>query len=174
MSAVVPEWERIILAMRNYSLVPSTAAKTLVCVDIYQSSDFSGVVHNLFMPQPVAFTSAYQIIYIMEAFFDEIGFPQAYFQDRTFNAPKAKAARSKQPESEVHQYMSDEIFATERGKKATFVVQVQFRQNSTWQGTITWTEEKKTQRFRSTLEMIKLMDSALSADGEDVDIITWE
>jgi hypothetical protein len=47
---------------------------------------------------------------------------------------------------------------------ATFVIQVQFQQNATWQGTIDWLDAKKTQRFRSVLEMIKLMDEAL-ADG---------
>lgn len=46
-------------------------------------------------------------------------------------------------------------------EKETFVVQVQFRQNATWQGTITWTDEKKTRHFRSALEMLKLMDDAI-------------
>lgn len=45
--------------------------------------------------------------------------------------------------------------------KATFVVRIHFRRNSTWQGTITWTDSKRTQNFRSALELIRLMDSAL-------------
>ena len=48
--------------------------------------------------------------------------------------------------------------------KATFVIHVQFRQNATWQGTIQWVDEKKEQHFRSTLEMLRLLDEALS-DG---------
>jgi hypothetical protein len=64
---------------------------------------------------------------------------------------------------EVERFMSDEMLENEQGKRATFIVQVQFRQNATWQGTITWADEKKTSRFRSTLEMVKLMDNALSA-----------
>ena len=51
--------------------------------------------------------------------------------------------------------------AQQKGKKATFVVQVQYRQNATWQGTVTWLEEGKQSHFRSALELIKLMDSAL-------------
>ncbi len=58
--------------------------------------------------------------------------------------------------------MSEATFESEHGDRATFLVQVQFRQNATWQGTITWTEQKKTNHFRSTLEMVKLMDSALN------------
>ncbi|PWL64002.1 MAG: hypothetical protein DBY34_01030 [Oscillospiraceae bacterium] len=58
--------------------------------------------------------------------------------------------------------MDDETFENLIGEKATFIVQVQFRQNATWQGSISWVEQKKEQKFRSALEMIKLMDSALN------------
>lgn len=50
---------------------------------------------------------------------------------------------------------------------ASFLIQVQFRQNATWQGSIQWLDKKKTQRFRSTLELIQLMDSALDSRGPD-------
>lgn len=51
--------------------------------------------------------------------------------------------------------------------KATFTIQIQFQQNSTWQGTISWAEGEKTQRFRSELEMLKLMMEAISCNQED-------
>lgn len=70
--------------------------------------------------------------------------------------------------------MEDEIFTTKLGEKATFTIQVQFRQNATWQGTIAWIEGKKVQRFRSTLEMIKLMDSAIAAANGEDDQAVWE
>ena len=53
--------------------------------------------------------------------------------------------------------------------QAKFVIHVQFRQNATWQGTIEWLEENKTQRFRSTLEMLKLMEEALS-NGKEINM----
>lgn len=43
----------------------------------------------------------------------------------------------------------------------TFLVQVQYCQNATWQGEIVWTEKNQRQRFRSDLELLRLMDSAL-------------
>ena len=43
----------------------------------------------------------------------------------------------------------------------TFVLKILNRQNSTWQGTVTWVEENKTQNFRSALELLKLIDGAL-------------
>lgn len=70
--------------------------------------------------------------------------------------------------------MSDEIFREKFGEQATFVVHVQFRQNATWQGTIQWLEEEKSRRFRSMLEMLKLMDEALSKDHETDGDAGWE
>ena len=47
------------------------------------------------------------------------------------------------------------------GDMGTFVVHVQHRQNSSWQGRITWMDKNKTVYFRSIWEMIKLVAGAL-------------
>ena len=44
---------------------------------------------------------------------------------------------------------------------ATFYVQILFRQNETWQGKVSWAQGKQKQYFRSALELVKLIDSAL-------------
>lgn len=54
----------------------------------------------------------------------------------------------------------------EKGK-GTFVVKVLNTQNATWQGTINWLEGERTEAFRSALELIKLVDSALSPKEEE-------
>ena len=43
----------------------------------------------------------------------------------------------------------------------TFVVQIKGTANHTWQGTIKWIEEDRSIPFRSALEMLQLMDSAV-------------
>ena len=48
----------------------------------------------------------------------------------------------------------------------TFLVKIVNKQNSTWQGSITWMEEQKTQNFRSALELIKLIDGVLDGDND--------
>lgn len=53
---------------------------------------------------------------------------------------------------------------------ASFLIQVQFRQNATWQGTVSWSEQKATRRFRSMLELISLMNDALV---EDESLAKW-
>ncbi len=70
--------------------------------------------------------------------------------------------------------MSDDILQQKFGEQATFVVQVQFRQNATWQGTIQWLEEKESRKFRSLLEMIKLMDEALTQEQETDETVNWD
>ena len=45
--------------------------------------------------------------------------------------------------------------------RKTFIVKVMGTENATWQGTVTWTDGQRTQPFRSALELIRLIDSAL-------------
>ena len=47
--------------------------------------------------------------------------------------------------------------------KETFIVKILNRQNSTWQGNVTWVEEQESQNFRSALELIKMIDGALDS-----------
>lgn len=56
----------------------------------------------------------------------------------------------------------------EKGKNISqsFVVEVKSQENHSWQGTITWVEGKKTEHFRSVLELIRLMDSTLENERE--------
>ena len=46
-------------------------------------------------------------------------------------------------------------------KKGTFIVKVEYCQNETWQGQVIWAEENRSVRFRSALELMKLMDEAM-------------
>ena len=48
-----------------------------------------------------------------------------------------------------------------KGALATFQIQVIFRQHTSWQGMVVWQERHMEQSFRSVLELILLMDSAL-------------
>lgn len=43
----------------------------------------------------------------------------------------------------------------------TFVVQVLFRQNATWQGTVQWLEGRQTRQYRSVNELLRLIGEAV-------------
>ena len=54
----------------------------------------------------------------------------------------------------------------ETKNKKTFIVKVEYSQNTTWQGQVVWAEKNKSVRFRSALELIKLMDEAISGGAQ--------
>ncbi|WP_416326578.1 hypothetical protein [[Eubacterium] hominis] len=50
---------------------------------------------------------------------------------------------------------------------ATFIVEIKSQVNHSWQGKLTWVDQKETKHFRSALEMIKMIDSVVSDDEEN-------
>lgn len=52
-------------------------------------------------------------------------------------------------------------------KTETFIIKVMDQQNATWQGSVTWVDEQREQHFRSTLELLKLIDGALEKRNDD-------
>lgn len=49
----------------------------------------------------------------------------------------------------------------------TFVLEIKSTRNNTWQGTILWVQTQQKVAFRSALEAIKILDSALTEQSED-------
>lgn len=52
-------------------------------------------------------------------------------------------------------------------KTETFIIKVMDQQNATWQGSVTWVDEQREQYFRSTLELLKLIDGALEKRNDN-------
>ena len=53
------------------------------------------------------------------------------------------------------------ILTSNESKQATFVVEIMYQQHTTWQGLVTWLDKDKKQFFRSVLELMRLIESAL-------------
>lgn len=55
-----------------------------------------------------------------------------------------------------------------KGKEhnSTFIVEIKGTKNHSWQGTLTWVDEQKKQSFRSTLELLRLLDSTIEMEDE--------
>ena len=47
------------------------------------------------------------------------------------------------------------------GKIATFKLQILFRRNATWQGSVMWLETRHEETFRSVIELMSIIDQAL-------------
>lgn len=57
--------------------------------------------------------------------------------------------------------------------KVSFLVKIQFCQNSTWQGTIQWLDEKKSMPFRSLLELTLLLNEAVNQSAQASLVYQW-
>ena len=55
-------------------------------------------------------------------------------------------------------------------KGGTFVVHIDYCENSTWQGEVLWADRNERKKFRSTLELLKLVDSALEGEVLEVPV----
>lgn len=51
-------------------------------------------------------------------------------------------------------------------RKQTFVLEVCDTQNGSWQGRLDWVQEQKSQTYRSALELLGLIESALHEEGK--------
>jgi hypothetical protein len=49
-------------------------------------------------------------------------------------------------------------------EQQTFIIRILNRQNATWQGVVTRTDKQEEKPFRSLLELIKLVNSALAEE----------
>lgn len=121
---------------------------TVVCVDSYENGVPVGRFYNPYC-KGETFQSLTQFLLKMEDLLDGMQLPQAFNAVRAFGPPPE---RTEEPPDEGRQ----------AGKRATFAVRVLFRQNASWQGSVTWLEGRREESFRSVLELILLMDSAVS------------
>lgn len=127
---------------------------TTVCVDSYENSVLTGRLYNPYLESGKEFGSLMQFLQEMDRALDDMAFPQAFTAVRTF-APAPKALQTA-PETE-----------RQTGKLATFSVRILFRQNASWQGSVTWMEGGMEQSFRSALELAFLLDNALCQSDKE-------
>ncbi len=60
-----------------------------------------------------------------------------------------------------------------RKGRGTFIVKVEHCDNESWQGEVVWADEEKREKFRSALELLKLMDDAIKPASEQ-DGTVWK
>lgn len=121
---------------------------TTVCIDSYENGVFVGRFYNPYLKEGRTFQSMTQFLQEMEQTLDRMDFPRSFTAARAFAPVPAL-----EPRPSEGNYRP--------GREGTFFLRILFRQNASWQGSICWLEGKREQSFRSALELIFLMDSAL-------------
>ena len=121
-----------------------------ICVDAFNSGAVSGRMYNPIIHGTENFENLMQLLLQMDNMLDMMNFPQSFEEKRKFADVGRQAAS---------------LIDTEKreGQVATFAVKILFRQNASWQGNMVWLDEKKEAQFRSALELVMMMDSALRA-----------
>ena len=144
--------------MDNYSQWYIGAPNGVVlCIDRVSGDMIEGCFYHSYSTEPVPFAGTRELTLRMEKLYDYLHFPFPGTNQRSFFTAEAPSRLTK----ERIKIMTDDELLTKHGDIGTFIVRVQHRQNSTWQGRITWMEENKTVQFRSVWEMIKLIEGAV-------------
>lgn len=139
------------------NFVPYRMKISEVQVINYEHRNLSGVLQSPFYMEDKGFQSTMELILLLEHLQDCLGYPESTVDIRTFT-----------PTNSIQQPGETEVSAVKRGASlATFRIAVFFRQNATWQGTLLWVEKDEIACFRSVLELVKLLDSALAHSDEN-------
>ena len=124
---------------------------TTICIDSYENAVPVGRIYNPYLKEGLVFHSTTQLLLEMERVLDRMNLPASFTASRMFAAPPEHDTG---PPPQQHR----------PGELATFAVKILFRQHASWQGCVAWLEGRQEQSFRSVLELILLMDSAIQAE----------
>lgn len=129
---------------------PWSQQTILLCVDSYENGVPRG--HMYLGQEGQCFDSLSQLLLRAEQLLERNGGVQSFTTPRIFSLVRPLGDASCDAER------------LSRGTAATFEMRVLFRQHASWQGELLWLEKNTRQSFRSVLELITLMDSALRAE----------
>ena len=143
-----------------------------LCMDSYGGKEQQGRLYHLYTAEAVPFSSLLEAMDRMDRLYDMLDLPQACTRLRSFqeNRGERKKDRAEGKETialpergkkDIKRVETFDKVTEHRGKDATFLIRVKYRQNSSWQGEVTWVDGQKREYFRSALELIRLIDSAL-------------
>lgn len=149
------------MSIASMNVVPEDLKTSIIRIYSYQDKNLQGIFYNLYYGEEIVFTNLTQLLLLMEDMMDGMKFPQAAMQTHRFKngSDYAETVRMK-PE-------------TNHAAIATFKVKVLFRQSASWQGKLIWIEGKQEIAFRSALELVKLMDSALPQPPASEQAVTF-
>ena len=134
------------MALQVYDNVFRT---TVICVDKYENRILSGRLYNSYYKTGINFGSTMELLRSLEGMLEEMNCPQSFSSKRLFRPIGEKTVFEASTETE------------HKGKLATFSLRILFRQNASWQGSVVWSEGKQEESYRSVLELLLLIDSAL-------------
>lgn len=120
-------------------------------------------LYHCYSREPLYVSDVSSLFLELERLYNDLDYPQSTMQSRSFSKSVKQYQRNKR--KDATKLMSEQEVTNQKGKKATFVIHVLCRQHATWQGNVVWAEKGSSKNFRSALELLKLIDSALVERG---------
>jgi hypothetical protein len=124
---------------------------TLICVDAYENGAIRGRMYNPRIKGAEVFDNLMQLLLRLDTLLDELKFPQSFEAKREFGPVDQQIPAAAEEDRR-------------EGRTATFAVKILFRQNASWQGSVAWLEGRREESFRSVLELLFLMNSAMASE----------
>lgn len=143
--------------MRTDGRYIGTPNGMVLCVDGIGDGTMKGYLYHGYQKEGITFYGYEKIIRVAEELFFALEYPFQGTEDRrlygyAYKFPKREGMK---------RVLMDEELLEKHGDMGTFVVRVQHRQHSSWQGSVTYLEENRSVYFRSVLELIKIIDGVL-------------
>lgn len=129
----------------------------MLCIDRNGGGLIEGFLYHGYRKEGIPIRGYEQVIRTAEELFNALGFPFMGTGNRDIHG----RIHSCQKKERMARVLRDDELLEKHGNMGTFVIRVQHRQHSSWQGRVTYLEENKSVYFRSALELIKIIDGAL-------------
>lgn len=152
-----------------------------LCIDNYDMEKQCGRLYHQYTEEPFRFSSLFEALKRMDELYDDLRFPEATTRTRSFleksggekrkylwGELESSADIQEKKRREIRKAVSFDSVTGQRGKDATFIIRVQYRQHSSWQGEVTWVDGRKRDWFGSVLELVEWVDTAIRHAGKSI------
>lgn len=131
--------------------IPRGRSVMTVRIMSYQNGCLQGRLSGVDLEGELEFDSTIELLLQMQQLMDSSNAPQRNEEVRSFLGEGSSSVRKK-------------LASTAKASTlATFQINVMFRQNATWQGNLLWVDVNEEAHFRSVLELLMLLNSALTS-----------
>ena len=135
-------------------MISNKYRSSILAINEYDDTHFSALLYNEYWDGTKEIRSIQEFLKVLDELFGNEGFPMESYQKRSFLSNDEGVIKSKIGTRSIP-----------NGKLGTFCIQIQYRNNATWQGTVTWIEKNNKEFFRSALELFFLIDSVTGSSN---------
>ena len=135
---------------------------SIVCVNSCEAGTFQGEFFHPSLKNGEPFRSLAELFRKLDRIMDESNRSQQHEElCGSIKIPEASIASPYTACKGMYDYMMKNT----KGKMGTFYLRILYRRNASWQGQIIWAESGEKNSFRSTLELMYLLDSVLDVNS---------